>query len=110
MVDQTRLDQVLSNLASYIAVLVDSGILDETQREPLQSLARFRNRLVHLYQDIDDRRVYGYLQDSLDHLNGFVRTVAQWFPQHRSAGRPASHHARRPHAGCLDGICPFLTP
>jgi uncharacterized protein YutE (UPF0331/DUF86 family) len=137
MVDQTRLDQMLSNLRSYVAVLerlarmpeadfladpdkvgnakyhfiiaieccvdvanhiiasedlrfpkdnadsfavlVDSGILDDAQRDPLQSMARFRNRLVHLYQDIDDRRVCGYLQGSLVHLISFAQTVAERF-------------------------------
>jgi len=138
MVDQTRLDQMLSNLRSYVgvlerlartpeadfladpdkvgnakyhfiiaieccidvanhiiasedlrfpkdnadsfAVLVDSGILSEAQRDPLQSMARFRNRLVHLYQDVDDRRVHEYLRGSLIHLSGFAQTVALRFP------------------------------
>ena len=65
--------------ADSFAVLVDEGILDEALREPLRSMAKLRNRLVHLYWDIDDRRVYEYLHGSLGDLNRFAQAIADRF-------------------------------
>jgi len=39
-------------------------------------MARFRNRLVHVYWDVDDRRVVEYLQESLGDLEQFAAAVA----------------------------------
>jgi uncharacterized protein YutE (UPF0331/DUF86 family) len=134
MVDQTRLDRMLSNLRGYVAtlkemgqipeveflanadkignakyhfviaiecaidianhiiasqdfrfphdsadsfeVLVDEHILDESMRKPLCAMARFRNRLVHVYWDIDDVLVYEFLGESLRDLGHFVGVVS----------------------------------
>jgi len=39
-------------------------------------MARFRNRLVHLYWEVEDRLVYQYLQESLGDLEQFARAIA----------------------------------
>jgi len=39
-------------------------------------MARFRNRLVHLYWEIEDARVHQYLQEGLGDLEGFGEAVA----------------------------------
>lgn len=41
-------------------------------------MARFRNRLVHMYWDIDDEAVYTFLQSSLSDLQDFASSIAQW--------------------------------
>jgi len=65
--------------ADSFAVLVDEGILDEVLREPLRAMAEFRNRLVHPSWDLDDRRVYEYLHESLGDLNRFAQAIADRF-------------------------------
>jgi len=65
--------------ADSFAVLVENGIIDEDLREPLQAMARFRNRLVHLYWDVEERRVHEYLQNSLGDLRRFSRIIADRF-------------------------------
>jgi uncharacterized protein YutE (UPF0331/DUF86 family) len=65
--------------ADSFAVLVDAGVLDESIREPLRSMAKFRNRLVHLYWDVDERRVFEYLRDSLADINRFAQAIAERF-------------------------------
>jgi uncharacterized protein YutE (UPF0331/DUF86 family) len=65
--------------ADSFAVLVDAGILAEDLREPLRSMAKFRNRLVHLYWEVDDRKVHEYLRTSIADLNRFVRAIADRF-------------------------------
>ncbi len=44
---------------------------------PLRAMARFRNRLVHLYWDVDDELVYEYLQTSLGDFDRFAAAVAE---------------------------------
>jgi uncharacterized protein YutE (UPF0331/DUF86 family) len=62
--------------ADSFVVLIENGILTEDLRDGFRGMAAFRNRLVHLYWQIDDDRVYDYLQSSLDELEHFARTIA----------------------------------
>jgi uncharacterized protein YutE (UPF0331/DUF86 family) len=39
-------------------------------------MAQFRNRLIHLYWDVDDRRVYEFLHDALTDIERFARDIA----------------------------------
>jgi uncharacterized protein YutE (UPF0331/DUF86 family) len=39
-------------------------------------MARFRNRLVHLYWDVDDRRIHEYLQGSLTDIESSANAIA----------------------------------
>ena len=43
----------------------------------LRAMAGFRNRLVHLYWDVDDERVHEYLQESTADLEHFAQAIAQ---------------------------------
>ena len=38
-------------------------------------MASFRNRLVHLYWEVDDRRVYNSLTHDLDDFDTYVRYI-----------------------------------
>jgi uncharacterized protein YutE (UPF0331/DUF86 family) len=63
--------------ADSFVVLVEKGVLDPASQEALRAMARFRNRLVHLYWDVDDERVYEYLAESLDDIRRFGEAVAR---------------------------------
>lgn len=63
--------------ADSFAVLIEEGILPETLRESLRDMARFRNRLVHIYWKVDDARVHEYLQTALGDFHAFARAVAE---------------------------------
>ena len=63
--------------ADSFAVLIEEGVLPETLRESLRGMARFRNRLVHIYWEVDDARVYEYLQTVLGDFHSFARAVAE---------------------------------
>jgi len=62
--------------ADSFVVLIESDILDGGTRDALCAMARFRNRLVHMYWDVDDARVYEYLRTALGDLEGFARNVS----------------------------------
>jgi len=63
--------------ADCFVVLVEAGVLGEAMREPLRATARFRNRLVHLYWDVDDERVHEYLVSSLVDIERFGEAIAR---------------------------------
>jgi uncharacterized protein YutE (UPF0331/DUF86 family) len=41
-------------------------------------MARFRNRLAHLYWEIDEEELYAILQHNLDDLDEFIQQIAHW--------------------------------
>jgi uncharacterized protein YutE (UPF0331/DUF86 family) len=63
--------------ADSFTVLVEEGLLASELEEPLRAMARFRNRLVHLYWDLDAERVYEYLQTSLPDFDRFAEAVVR---------------------------------
>lgn len=63
--------------ADSFAVLAESGILAADRLDSLRAMAQFRNRLVHLYWDVDDERVYQFLQESLRDLSNFGAAIAR---------------------------------
>jgi uncharacterized protein YutE (UPF0331/DUF86 family) len=65
--------------ADSFKVLEENGVFDEKLGMKLRQMAKFRNRLVHLYGDIDDQYVYEFMKkDVLDILN-FKKAIASKF-------------------------------
>jgi uncharacterized protein YutE (UPF0331/DUF86 family) len=62
--------------ADSFSVLVEQGIVDRARLEALRGMARFRNRLVHLYWDVDDARVHSYLREGGAELAQFAKVIA----------------------------------
>jgi len=59
-------------------VMSEVGALDSDFAEALRNMAKFRNRLVHLYWNLDDRQIYDILQNRLDDFKGFLDSIAQF--------------------------------
>jgi len=57
-------------------VMREEGAFDTEFSEELVKMAKFRNRLVHLYWEIDDTRIYKILEGNLGDLNKFIKLVA----------------------------------
>ncbi|MDQ3708127.1 MAG: DUF86 domain-containing protein [Actinomycetota bacterium] len=64
------------NFRDSFTRLEEHGPVDGAFAERLQSLAGQRNRLVHLYDDVDDSLVHDNLATELDDLDDFARTIA----------------------------------
>jgi len=62
--------------ADSFTALVEEGVLPRESDEPLRAMARFRNRLVHIYWDVDDQRIHDYLQDGLTDIESFANAIA----------------------------------
>lgn len=65
--------------ADIFRVLQEEGIVSEPLADQLMAMARFRNVLVHLYADVDERRVLRILRESLDDLDAFMSSLRTRF-------------------------------
>jgi len=50
----------------------EHGFFDEDLGKRLQTMARFRNRLIHIYWDIDNDRIYDLLQEDVSDIEQFL--------------------------------------
>ena len=57
-------------------VMSEEGAFDSEFSEELVKMAKFRNRLVHLYWEIDDTMIYKILEGNLVDLNKLIRLIA----------------------------------
>lgn len=73
-----------SNADSF-TVLGESDIVPTELVDRLRAMARFRNRLVHLYWDVDDGLVADYLGSGPADLEAYAVAIARWL---RGAARP----------------------
>ncbi|MPZ89142.1 MAG: DUF86 domain-containing protein [Nitriliruptorales bacterium] len=65
-----------SDFRDAFTVLEERGVLDGDLTRHLRDLAGLRNRLVHLYDSVDDRSLHQALGSGLDDLDGFARAIA----------------------------------
>ncbi len=71
-------DERLREPYSYkdaFAVLAENGILHEDDRSVLESMASFRNILVHYYERIDDSLVFGFFRNNLSDFDRFIDRI-----------------------------------
>ena len=52
------------------------GAIEEAFSEELVKMAKFRNRLVHLYWEVDDRQLHEILQTRLDDFKIFLDSIS----------------------------------
>jgi uncharacterized protein YutE (UPF0331/DUF86 family) len=64
--------------ADCFAVLGEMGAIDEDLRQRLTRMARFRNRLVHLYWKVDDAEVHRIVRDELRDLEEYLVSVGRY--------------------------------
>jgi uncharacterized protein YutE (UPF0331/DUF86 family) len=65
--------------ADSFKVLVEHGILNPEEGMKLRQMAKFRNRLVHLYGDIDNAYVYDFILNNLQDILNFEALIATKF-------------------------------
>ena len=64
--------------ADSFLVLAEQGAFEGDFSKALQEMARFRNRLVHLYWAIDDDQLYEILQTRMQDFKTFLDCVARF--------------------------------
>lgn len=63
--------------ADVVRVLGESGVLDAEFARAIEPMAGLRNRLVHVYWEVEADRVHELLQTRLDDFDRFAREVTQ---------------------------------
>ena len=64
--------------ADTFKVMGEEGAFDEEFSEELIKMAKFRNRLVHLYWEIDDARIYQILEEHLEDFKRYIDAIARF--------------------------------
>lgn len=59
--------------AGTFRVMHEARAFSEELTTSLVQMAKFRNRLVHIYWDVDDAAVYLFLQENLHDLESFLK-------------------------------------
>lgn len=65
--------------ADTFSVLGESGVIEQGLSQNLKQMAKFRNRLVHLYAEIENRSIYAYIKDDLKDIRTFRHTIINCF-------------------------------
>lgn len=61
--------------ADTFTVLEENGIIPAELGHRLRQMAKFRNRLIHLYGEIDDQAVYRIACEDLDDIEAFKTAI-----------------------------------
>ena len=61
--------------AETFDILSEHSIIDRDLAKSLKNMVRFRNRLVHIYWDMDDEFIYKILKLDIEDLKKFVNIV-----------------------------------
>jgi uncharacterized protein YutE (UPF0331/DUF86 family) len=59
--------------AGLVQALAEANLLPEPHVKSYVRMIRFRNRVVHLYQEVDEQEVYRILTEHLDDFRMFIR-------------------------------------
>jgi uncharacterized protein YutE (UPF0331/DUF86 family) len=68
--------RVPEDYADTFKVLEEEGAFDAGYTEELVKMAKFRNRLVHPYWQVDDARIYKIFDKNLGDFNKFLKLIA----------------------------------
>lgn len=64
------------NYSETFKVIGEAGAFSQDQLNTFIKMAKFRNRLVHLYWEIDNQQVYDILQNNLNDFHVFMEVMS----------------------------------
>ena len=74
IISRRRLRIPATNVESF-EVVSETGLLAADALPVYRSMARFRNRIVHMYDEVDDSQIHEILQTRLDDIRAFVQSI-----------------------------------
>ena len=63
--------------ADSFSVLNETGFISKELCRKLRQMAKFRNRLVHLYSEIDNNYIYGFIRNDLNDFLLFKKAITK---------------------------------
>ena len=77
VISRNRL-RVPEDYGDTFRVMAEAGALSSEFAEELVAMGKFRNRLVHLYWEVDDRQVHQFLCSRLSDFSRFLAAMADY--------------------------------
>jgi uncharacterized protein YutE (UPF0331/DUF86 family) len=74
--------RAVSEYKEIAVVMVQVGVLDQSQGRLLRNLAGYRNRLVHFYDEVTDRELYEICSGRLGDLEIILDAMVKWVRDH----------------------------
>lgn len=71
-----------ANYKDVFSILGKNNILTDEFAQKIIPMAKFRNRLVHLYWEVDNKQIYGILQNHLDDFVEFARQINKFIEEY----------------------------
>ena len=68
--------RVPEDYGDVFRILVEAGVFSKELLPDLLNMTKFRNRLVHIYWDIDDQMIYEILQQHFKDLKRFLAALS----------------------------------
>ena len=67
--------------ADTFKVFADTDVIEKEFALELVKMARFRNRLVHLYWEVDIQEVWRIIQTRLDDFEDYISQIGKYLAQ-----------------------------
>jgi len=64
--------------ADTFRIIGDSGVFPSKFVKKLEEMARFRNRLVHIYWEVDDELIYNIICEDIDDIEEFIEKLTEY--------------------------------
>jgi uncharacterized protein YutE (UPF0331/DUF86 family) len=77
--------KVMPEYAAVADGLADQGILPPEEARKLRLMARYRNRMVHFYDDITPPELYGILTEERGDVEAVLAAILTWLAAHPEA-------------------------
>lgn len=74
--------KVVPDYAAVADELAAQGVLPPESAAKLRLMARYRNRMVHFYDDITPRELYGILSRERGDVEEILATIQRWLAAH----------------------------
>jgi uncharacterized protein YutE (UPF0331/DUF86 family) len=68
---------VAKSYREAVEILLREDILPASHRESFLKMASFRNRLVHIYDEIDPAEIFSIMENDLADFETFIRAILQ---------------------------------
>lgn len=73
--------RVPENYADTFKVMGEAGVFSKELVEKLAEMAKFRNRLVHIYWEVDDAVIYEILREDIQDVKDFLNTFMKFLSE-----------------------------
>jgi len=62
-----------------VKIAVQNDLISPDKEQNFISMAKFRNRVVHMYDEVDKNEVFNILQNNTEDFNSFIKNVVNYY-------------------------------